>query len=177
MSTSPWLVVPAEGAQPIGSTPQLVHEAVATSRLAPHAPVSIDGGRSWMPAMRALEWHRSQAADLALIVPTRVEPSALIAGYLGLFSLLFFGGPICVVAALMSWDRGPKPIVGVVAILVGAVLGPLPVLWPARKGHRALQADASLNGMLRVWTAYVAAALMTLALLAAVIGLLARLVG
>ena len=51
------------------------------------------------------------------------------------------------------------------------------MLWPARKGQRALRADPSLNGMGRVWTAYVSAGLMVLALLGGVVGLLVRLVG
>ena len=177
MSAPPWLVVPAEGAQPVPSTPQAVHQAVATSQLPPGAPVSVDGGRSWMPAMRALEWHRTASAEMSLLVPTRVEPNSVIAGYSGLFSTLFFGGPIAFLVAIMGWDPGPKAHVKLAIAAVGALLGPLPILWVARKGRIALAADPSMNGMGRVWTGYVAAALMALGILAGLVGIVARALG
>jgi hypothetical protein len=175
MTDPTWLVVPGEGQATVTSTPQAVHQAIATSRLAPSAQVSADGGRTWMPAMHALDWYRSQATGMALIVPTRVEPNAVIAGYLGIFSVLFFGGPFALIAVLVGWDGGRMSPLIKLGIVAGAlVLGPLPVAWPARKGQLALRADPSLNGMGRVWTAYVCAGLMALGGIVGLLGVLVR---
>jgi hypothetical protein len=56
-------------------------------------------------------------------MPIEVQADALIVGYLAIFSLLFFGGTIAFITAILAWDPGPKSIVrfGAVA-LVGAIV-------------------------------------------------------
>jgi hypothetical protein len=173
----PWLVVPQEGQAPVESNPQAVHQGVATGQLAPGAAVSIDGGRSWQPAMQAIERHRLQGhndAAMRLIAPMRVEPSSVIAGYLALFSLFFFGGPFVGIAAVAAWEAKPTVLVKLAFILGAAVLGPLPILIPCRTGLRKLKEDPTLDGKGRVYFALAVAALMGLGLVAGLLGVIVR---
>jgi hypothetical protein len=172
MNDQHWLVsVPHQGA-PSAHTPHEVAEAWRAGRIPRDAPVSNDGGRSWQPIGYAFggSGQAPEVQGLELIVPIKVQPDALIVGYLAIFSLLFFGGPISFLTAILGWDAGPKSIVRFGAVAVGLLLGPLPIGLYARHAHKRLLANPEARGMARVYTAYVCAALMGLGVAVGLVG-------
>ncbi len=96
------------------------------------------------------------------------------AQYVGFFSLLFFGGPLSVLGAILAWDDGPTRLVRFIVLLAAFVLGPLPVALAALLGRREIPRDPTLRGGGRLIFAAVTAALMMLALAAGGVGVLAR---
>jgi len=133
------------------------------------APVSADGGVSWLPAWQAAQQPLPADDALALLIPVRVNGYALIAGYVGLFSVLFFGGPICLVAgAFFAAPKAPWAV-RLVALVVALLLGPLPPAACAYLAHRQLRANPAERGMARVVTGYVSAGLMVVVFVATVV--------
>ncbi|MGV3624550.1 MAG: hypothetical protein ACO1OB_27270 [Archangium sp.] len=151
--------------------------AVANGRVSQLTECSVDDGRTWTTAAAASKWvetKRGSDAGLSLIVPVAVEPRSVIAGYFALGSFFFFGGPVSFVALVMALDTGPKLLVRAGALLVGFVLGPLPIAGVGWWALRAHLADSSKRGAGRAWFALVVAALLTLTLLGGVAGLFLR---
>ena len=142
-------------------------QAVALAQVHPQMPVSLDQGRTFLPAAVAAERLRARGDDLvAAFVPTRVETFSALAGYIAVFSGLFFGGPISLVAAVVAFDPGQVSIavrLGVVAAAI--VLGPLPPAAAALLGLRAIRRDPTLRGKGRAIFALVIAAIMLVACL------------
>ncbi|MBW2529474.1 MAG: hypothetical protein JRI23_35180 [Deltaproteobacteria bacterium] len=157
-----WQVVWQAGAAPAATDPAQVRAALQSGQLAPTAQVSTDGVVSWLLASQALQ-QQGQDDALAMVIPVRVNPYALIAGYLGLLSLLFFGGPISLIAG--AFFAAPKATIPIrlAALAVGLLLGPVPPAAFAYLGHRALRRNPEERGMGRVITGYVAAGLMLVA--------------
>lgn len=171
-----WLVsVPHQGA-PSAHPPQQLVEAWRAGRIPTNASVSNDGGRTWQPIGYAFGGSAQppEVQGLELLVPIKVQPDALIVGYLAIFSFLFFGGPIGFLTAIMGWDPGPKSIVRFGAVAVGLLLGPLPIALYARHAHKKLLANAELRGLARVYTAYVCAGLMGLGVAIGLLGAVVR---
>jgi hypothetical protein len=143
------------------------------SRPHPEGCVGVERRRrSWQPIGYAFggSGQAPEVQGLELIVPIKVQPDALIVGYLAIFSLLFFGGPISFLTAILGWDAGPKSIVRFGAVAVGLLLGPLPIGLYARHAHKRLLANPEARGMARVYTAYVCAALMGLGVAVGLVG-------
>lgn len=148
---------------------------LARGWLHPACPVSADGGRTWIPAAEAARrLHLRGSDELAMIMPTRESGWATGGQYLGLFSLLFFGGPACFLSAVLGWDPGPRHVVRLVFVLVAIALGPLPVAACAWLGRRDIQRDPTLRGTGRVLFAWVTAALMAIAAFAGLVGAIVR---
>ena len=176
MNEQLWLVsVPHQGA-PSAHPPQQLVEAWRAGRIPTNASVSNDGGRTWQPIGYAFGGSAQppEVQGLELLVPIKVQPDALIVGYLAIFSFLFFGGPMAFVTAIMAWDPGPKSIVRFGAVAVGLLLGPLPIALYARHAHKKLLANAELRGLARVYTAYVCAGLMGLGVAIGLLGAVVR---
>ena len=144
--------------------------------LHPQAPVSADGGRTWIPAVEAARRLVARGDDaMAFLVPMRTSTYATVAQYIGLFSLLFFGGPLCAIAAAIAWDPAKTTIgfrLGFIATAL--VLGPLPVLLPVFLGHREIKKDPTLRGNFRLIFGAGCGGLMALAVLGALVGLVVR---
>ena len=157
-----WQVVWQAGAAPVATEPKQLVAALQGGQLPSDAPVSIDGGHSWVPAWQAAQQH-GQSEALAMVIPVRVNSYALIAGYVGLLSLLFFGGPISLIAG--GFFAAPKATVGIRigALVAGLLLGPVPPAACAYLAHRQLRRNPDERGMGRVITGYVTAALMVVA--------------
>jgi hypothetical protein len=135
-------------------------------------PVSADGGRTWIYALDAAQCMNARGDDgLALIVPMRTGAWATGAQYVGLFSLLFFGGPFCFAAAAMAFEHGPTITVRLVVTLIATAVGPLPVALMTWLGHREIKKDPTLRGKGRLIFALVCTALMALACVFAFVGL------
>jgi hypothetical protein len=148
---------------------------VQSGQLHPMCPVSADGGRTWIHALDAAQRMNARGDDgLALIVPMRTGAWATGAQYVALFSLLFFGGPICFGAAALSFDHGPTIAARLVFTLVATALGPLPVGLMTWLGHREIKKDPTLRGKGRLIFALVCTALMALACVIAFVGSLLR---
>lgn len=181
MNAPRWLVVPQPGQPPVESDADGVYQGLADGRLSPTAQVSSDGGRIWLPAPQALQRARLAGHNDAMVgyvVPGRVEPNALIAGYIALFSLLFFGGPMAVLAAVIGWDDGKMKLGVKLALIAGAfALGPAPIALLCRGAGRKLRQDPTLDGRGRMIFAAVVAVLMTVPILVGVLGALVRAAG
>ena len=147
-------------------------QAVTLAQVHPQTPVSLDQGRTFLPAAVAAERLRARGDDLvAAFVPTRVETYSTLAGYIAIFSGLFFGGPISLVAAVVAFDPGQVSIAVRLGFIAAAiVLGPLPLAAFALLGLRAIRRDPTLRGKGRAIFALVIAAIMLLACLAGVAG-------
>ena len=138
--------------------------AVFAQQLNPAAPVSLDGGHTWLPAVEAARWlHARGDNGLAAIVPMHVEGWSMGAGYLAVFSLLFFGGPIVFGTTFAAFDDGPTLLVRLGAVLVGIVLGPLPLAFMGWRGLVNIRRTPSYRGKGRAMFALVVAAVMALA--------------
>lgn len=140
--------------------PALV-SAVFSGQLHPEASVSLDGGSSWLAAgLVAQRLHARGSDELALIAPQRTEPWSVAAGYVALFSLLFFGGPIALVVVLFGFDTGPKIGVRLAAVAIGLLLAPLPPALMGWLGLRAIRKDPTYRGKGRAIFALVVGALL-----------------
>ena len=149
--------------------------AVALGQIHPATPASVDGGQTWITA--AVVAHRLQARGddgIAFFVPMRTEGWSLGAGYLAIFSGLFFGGPLCFAAPFVAAEIGPSVAFKLCYPLVALLLGPLPPAAMALLGLRALRRDPTCRGKGRAIFALVVAALMALC---ALIGLGRALIG
>jgi hypothetical protein len=152
----------------------LVQE-IAVGRLDPATPVSFDGGTSWLPAGLAAQRLRARGDDaLAALLPMRIEPWSMAAGYVAIFSFFFFGGPASFLAAVLGFDPGPKVLFRLEAILVCSVLGPLPILLLGWLGLRGLRRDPTYRGKGRAIFALVVGGLMALSCLVGLLGVLVR---
>lgn len=157
-------------------SPAEFQAAFAEGRVTALAEVSTDDGRTWTSAAAASKWlehKRGTDAGLEFIVPVNVEPRSVIAGYASLASFVFFGGPISFVAVIVAVDRGPTLVRGG-ALLVGLLLGPLPigaVGWWALRAHLA---DASKRGAARAWFALFLSVVLTLVLFGGLVLMLLR---
>ena len=133
-------------------------------------PVSVDAGRSWAPAWQMDMKLRARGdAVSALIAPMHTEAWSTVAGYLAVFSFLFFGGPICFAAIVMASDHGPTTLFRLAVVLGALLLGPLPIAAPAALGMRALKKDPTLRGKGRATFALVVAGVLTLACIVAAV--------
>lgn len=129
--------------------------------IAPVTPVSSDGGKTWKTATAALQPSDEDRA-LGLFVPVKVEPTALLAGYLALFSFLLFGGPFTLIALIMAADPGPRFAVRATAVAIAFVLGPLPLGLLGVRARSALRKNPELTGHARAWFALAVAGLLAL---------------
>lgn len=154
---------------------QFFQNELAQGRIWREVPASIDGGKNWMPAWQLDLRLRARGDDgVAFLVPLRTEPWSMIAGYLAVFSFLFFGGPIAVAVTILGWDHGPTKLLRLGFVLGGIVLGPLPIAGTAELGRRALLKDPTLRGKGRMIFAFVVAALMVPPCLVGLVGALLR---
>ena len=130
--------------------------------LPPHVPVSADGGRTWIPATEAVRRLYARGDDIAaMFVPMRTATFATVAQYTGLFSLLFFGGPLCLIAMMTGFDPGTMTVPFRVCFFAAAILlGPSPIALFAWLGRREIKRDPTLRGNGRIVFALVCAALM-----------------
>jgi hypothetical protein len=145
--------------------------AVRSGHLHPETPVSLDQGRSWLPASLAAQRFESRGDDaVAFMIPVRTETWSTVAGYIALFSLLFFGGPFAFAAALVGFDPGPTITVRLGTVAAALVLGPLPPAAMALLGLRALRRDPTLRGKGRAIFALVCAGLMAAGCLVGLVG-------
>jgi hypothetical protein len=153
-----------------------VAAAVRDGRMHPATRVSLDGGREWIHAAVLVQRLAARGDDaLALLVPAgRIETWSVAAGYLGGFSLLFFGGPLCFIGGMVLTAKGTMTLLVRLGIFVVPVLlGPLPPALMARAGLRALRRDPTYRGKGRAIFALVASALMVVAAFAgAAVGLM-----
>jgi hypothetical protein len=152
-SPSPW---------PLAEIVRAVHEG----RIAPATRVSIDGGREWMHAGMLVQRADARGDDgLALLIPVgRTEGWSIAAGYVGIFSLLFFGGPLCFAGGVGLTGSGRMTILARLAFfVVPLLLGPLPPALMASAGLRAIRRDPTYRGKGRAIFALVTAALMVVA--------------
>ena len=95
---------------------------------------------------------------------------AILAVYLALASLLFFGGPLTVIAAALCWKHGDTPEgVRLAFALVALAIGPLPIAVLARLAQQEMRDDPKLLGKGRMLFAYGCAALMAVPLLTGVL--------
>jgi hypothetical protein len=146
---------------------------VQSGWLHPARAVSADGGRTWIPALEAARRLAARGDDgLAFIVPMRTATYATLAQYIGLFSLLFFGGPLSFMTAALAFDHGPTKRFRIIFALVAAVLGPAPVALFACLGRREIKKDPTLRGTGRVIFAWVCVAPMAIACAAGIVGAL-----
>jgi hypothetical protein len=155
---------------------QFFQSELAHGRIWRELPASIDGGKSWMPAWQLDLKLRARGDDgVAFLVPMRTEPWSMVAGYLAVFSLLFFGGPISLVTATMAFDPGTmSKLFRLAIVLVAVVLGPLPIAGLAELGRRALLKDPTLRGKGRMIFAFVVAGILVLPCLVGLVGALLR---
>jgi hypothetical protein len=154
---------------------QFFQSELAQGRIWRELPTSIDGGKSWMPAWQLDLKLRARGDDgVAFLVPMRTEPWSMIAGYLAVFSLLFFGGPISFGVAVAGWDSGSKHLVRLGFALAGLLLGPAPIAGLAALGRRALMKDPTLRGKGRMIFAFVVAGILVLPCLVGLVGALLR---
>jgi hypothetical protein len=152
----------------------LVGEVFA-GRLHPDTPVSFDGGASWLAAGLAAQRLRARGDDaLAVFIPTRIEPWSMAAGYVAIFSGLFFGGPISFLAAVLGFDPGPTVLVRLITVLVCSLLGPLPPALMGWLGLRGLRRDPTYRGKGRAVFALVVAGLMAVPCLIGLVGVVIR---
>ncbi|MEO7111624.1 MAG: hypothetical protein ABI183_14385 [Polyangiaceae bacterium] len=148
---------------------------VAQGRIWRELPASIDGGKTWMPAWQLDLKLRARGDDgVALLMPMRTEAWSMVAGYLGVFSLLFFGGPISFGVAILSFDKGPTKLIRLAFVLGGMLLGPAPIAGTAELGRRALLKDPTLRGKGRMIFAFVVAGILALPCLVGLVGALLR---
>jgi hypothetical protein len=134
--------------------------------LAPQAPVSADGGATWIPAAEAARRMAARGDDaVAMFVPMRTAPWAIVGQYVALFSLLFFGGPLAVGATAAAFDHGTKLVFKLGLLAVALVVGPLPPALAAWLARREIRRDPTLRGTGRMWFAVVCAVVMLLPLL------------
>jgi hypothetical protein len=151
-------------------------QAVIEKRLPPTTPVSVDGGASWSAALVVFKQRSTPSADTALgvLIPVKVEPTALAVGYLALATLLMFGGPLTAVAALFLVDRGPTVGVKLGAVVVALVLGVLPPIGLGLLARRRVAATAGATGMGRAWFSIGVGVLLAFVLLLGVVAALVR---
>ena len=135
---------------------------VRAGQLAPDVPVSVDAGRTWIRSDVLFSRLHARGDDAtAMLVPTRVETYSTLGQYLGLFSLLFFGGPICAMPVAMAFDPGTMSKLVRLGFWLGAmVLGPLPIAALGLLGLRALRRDPTQRGKGRAIFALVVAGIM-----------------
>ena len=154
--------------------PDHFQQELAAQRMPREIPVSVDAGRSWEPAWQMDMKLRARGdAVTALVMPMRTEAWSTVAGYIAIFSFLFFGGPICFLAVGTAFDHGPTKLVRLLVTLGAFVLGPLPIALPALLGTRALKKDPTLRGKGRATFAFAVAGVLTMACaVAAVVALL-----
>ncbi len=158
--------------------PESWHEAtlvsaVSAGQLHPETPASFDEGRTWITVGLAAARLRDRGdAGVALLVPMRTEGWSTGAGYVALFSLFFFGGPLCFAAVVVGYDVHTPPLVRLGFALVALVFGPLPPALMAWLGFRALARDPTLRGKGRAIFALVLAGLMALSCMVAAFGIL-----
>lgn len=153
------------------SQPAFVH-AVFARQLDPNTPVSLDGGRSWLPAWQAAQRLQAPVDDggLAAIVPIRVEGWSMGAGYVAIFSGLFFAGPLAIGACVAGVSGDGKALPIVLFALFALAAGPLPIAAMAWLGLRNLRRDPSYRGKGRAIFALVVAALLTVPCLVGLAG-------
>ncbi len=169
-------VLVGQGASSLASDDQQFLYAVRAGQLAPDVPVSVDAGRTWIRAdVLFARLHERGDDGAAMFVPMRVETYSTLGQYLGLFSLLFFGGPICVIPVAMAFDPGTTSILLRLGFWLGAmVLGPLPIAALGLLGLRALRRDPTQRGKGRAIFALVVAGIMAAPMLVALPFLLFR---
>lgn len=148
---------------------------LAQGRIWRELPTSIDGGKTWMPAWQLDLKLRARGDDgVAFLVPMRTELWSMVAGYLAVFSLLFFGGPIALCVAILAFDTGPKKLLRLAFVLGGTLLGPAPIAGAAELGRRALTKDPTLRGKGRMIFAFVVAGVLVVPCLVGLVGALLR---
>lgn len=110
-----------------------LQEFVKSGRLFPATNICAEGGSSWVPAGTVPgilpAGASAQASDpsLAILIPVRVDPIALIAGYLGLFSILMVPAPFALALGIVGLVRlkSRPESKGHVRAILGIVLGSL----------------------------------------------------
>jgi hypothetical protein len=153
----------------------MFQQELAQGRMWREVPASIDGGKTWMPAWQLDLKLRARGDDgVAFLVPMRTEAWSMVAGYLAVFSLLFFGGPISFGAAILAFDKGPTKLIRLAFVLGGILLGPAPIAGTAELGRRALLKDPTLRGKGRMIFAFVVAGILALPCLVGLVGALLR---
>ena len=152
-------------------------QAVALGHVHPAAPVSLDAGRTFLPAAVLASRLQHRGDDvLAAVLPTRVETFSALAGYIAVFSGLFLGGPFALGAAIIGFESGPTLAFRIGAIALALVLGPLPPALAALAGLRAIRRDPTLRGKGRAIFALVIAGLMLLGCLAGGVGVIVTII-
>ncbi|MDX2015586.1 MAG: hypothetical protein SFW67_35665 [Myxococcaceae bacterium] len=150
--------------------------AVIEKTVPPTTAVSLDGGATWSAALVVFRQRFAGSSDdaLGVLIPVKVEPTALAAGYLSLGSLLLFGGPLTAVAALLLADHGPAFGVKVGVFVAALLLGVLPPIGLGVLAKRRVAATPGSKGLGRAWFSVGIGVLLALVLLA---GVAAALVG
>ncbi|MEO8878655.1 MAG: hypothetical protein ABI461_23905 [Polyangiaceae bacterium] len=160
---------------PVSLPSDIFLQEVTYGRVPRDLPTSIDGGKVWIPAWQLDQKLRARGSDdEALLMPKSTEAWSAVAGYLALFSLLFFGGPLSLGAAILSWDSGPKRLVRLGFVIAALLLGAAPIAGMAELGRRALSADPILRGRGRMIFAMVVAAILVVPCVIGLFGVVLR---
>ena len=144
-----------------------------SGQLHPQTMVSANGGRDWIIARQAVFRMEARGDDgMAFLIPTRTSTYATLAQYVGLLSLLFFGGPLSAGAMSIAWDDNGKMtlLFRLGFFAVAALLGPTPVFLAAFFGKREIERDPTLRGKGRLIFGLVCGLLMLLPILGAIPG-------
>jgi hypothetical protein len=105
----------------------------------------------------------------------RIATWAILAVYLALSSLVFFGGPLTIIATAICLKHGGTGLdVRLGFAIVGLVVGPLPIAVTAHLGQREIRRNPALHGKGRIAVAYACAALMAVPLFVGVAASLLR---
>jgi hypothetical protein len=100
---------------------------------------------------------------------------AILAVYLSVASLLFFGGPLTLIAAGLCFKHGDTPQgVRLAFAFVALAIGPLPVGVLAWLARREMKENPKLLGRGRLFFAYACTALMAAPLLAGAVVAIVR---
>ena len=154
---------------------ELFRQELAQGRIWRELPTSIDGGKNWMPAWQLDLRLRARGDDgLAFLVPMRTEAWSTVSGYLALFSLLFFGGPLSFGVAVMGFEPGMKKLVRIAFLLGALLISPGPIALTAELGRRALLRDPTLRGKGRMIFGFVVSAILVIPCLVGLVGTLLR---
>jgi hypothetical protein len=149
--------------------------AVLDKTLSPVTAVSTDGGATWSAALILFKLrYGSSDAGLGVLLPVKVEPTAMAVGYLALATLVMFGGPLTAGAAVLISEPKPTFFVKLGAALVSLVLGVLPPIGLGLLAVRRVNASPGSHGLARAYFSIGVGALLALVLAAGVVASLVR---
>jgi hypothetical protein len=144
--------------------------AVLDKSLPPTTAVSTDGGATWSAALLVFKMRHGGSDDaLGVFIPVKVDPTAMAVGYLALATLVMFGGPLTLGAAVLVSQPKPTFTFKLGAVLVSLALGVLPPIGLGLLAVRRVKASPGANGLARAYFSVGVGALLALVLAAGVV--------